>query len=265
MFAAKSFNQIVLFSYFILIKNSMPVCVLVTQSCLTLWNPKDCSPPGSSVHGILQARILEWVSIPFSRDLSTTLSFLDNQKPYSISEPLFWTSVLKLWHILRHRITTSSWPSCYSQLDPKRLARICPTGPLQSSVSPLPALIPSVVSKRLAVPKTHQQPKCSPSLHSWCLQSMVCAHGSLYTNAQAVIYAIVQNWKESRCVSVGEWLNKLLYIHLYNGLPPGTKKWLNYWYSTTIWVGHRALWNFSDNFSDKSQFQKVHNSCIQHP
>ena len=33
--------------------------VLISQSCLTLFNPKDCSPPGSSVHGIPQARILE--------------------------------------------------------------------------------------------------------------------------------------------------------------------------------------------------------------
>ena len=41
----------------------------VTQSCLTLCDPVDCSPPGSSVHGILQARILEWVAISFSRDL----------------------------------------------------------------------------------------------------------------------------------------------------------------------------------------------------
>jgi len=38
-------------------------------SCLTLCDPMDHSPPGSSVHGILQARILEWVAIPFSRDL----------------------------------------------------------------------------------------------------------------------------------------------------------------------------------------------------
>ena len=37
------------------------VKVLVTQSCLTLCNPMDCSLPGSSVHGILQAGILEWV------------------------------------------------------------------------------------------------------------------------------------------------------------------------------------------------------------
>ena len=40
---------------------------LVAQSCLTLRDPMDCSPPGSSVHGILEARILEWVAIPFSR------------------------------------------------------------------------------------------------------------------------------------------------------------------------------------------------------
>ena len=45
----------------------MKVKRLVAQSCLTLCNPMDCSLTGSSVHGILQARILEWVFIPFSR------------------------------------------------------------------------------------------------------------------------------------------------------------------------------------------------------
>ena len=34
--------------------------------CVRLYNPMDCSPPGSSVHGILQARVLEWVAIFFS-------------------------------------------------------------------------------------------------------------------------------------------------------------------------------------------------------
>ena len=38
----------------------------VTQSCPTLCDPVDCSPPGSSVHGILQAGLLEWVAISFS-------------------------------------------------------------------------------------------------------------------------------------------------------------------------------------------------------
>ena len=46
------------------------VLCLVNQSCLTLCDPMACSPPGSSVHGTLQARILEWVVIPFSRGSS---------------------------------------------------------------------------------------------------------------------------------------------------------------------------------------------------
>ena len=41
------------------------VCVLVAQSCLTLYNPKDYNLQGSSVHGILQVRILEQVGLPF--------------------------------------------------------------------------------------------------------------------------------------------------------------------------------------------------------
>ena len=44
--------------------------VLVAQSCPTLCNPMDCSPLCSSVHGILQARVLEWVAIPCSRGSS---------------------------------------------------------------------------------------------------------------------------------------------------------------------------------------------------
>ena len=40
----------------------------VAQSCPTLSDPMDCSPPGSSVHGIFQARVLEWVAIAFSYD-----------------------------------------------------------------------------------------------------------------------------------------------------------------------------------------------------
>ena len=52
------------------LSGSLRVCVLVTQSCLTLCDSRDGSPPDSSVHGILQARILEWVAIPFSRGSS---------------------------------------------------------------------------------------------------------------------------------------------------------------------------------------------------
>ena len=47
-----------------------PEPVLVAQLCLTLCDPMYCSPPGSSVHGILKARILEWIAISFSRGSS---------------------------------------------------------------------------------------------------------------------------------------------------------------------------------------------------
>ena len=47
--------------------NHWKVKLLVAQLCATLCDPMDCSPPGSPVHGILQARILDWVAISFSR------------------------------------------------------------------------------------------------------------------------------------------------------------------------------------------------------
>ena len=46
------------------------VCCLVTQSCPTLCDPMDCNLPGFSVHGIFQARVLEWVAISYSRVFS---------------------------------------------------------------------------------------------------------------------------------------------------------------------------------------------------
>ena len=52
------------------LKGRRAYCCLVAQSCPTLCDPMDCSPLGSSVHGISQARILEWVAICFSRGSS---------------------------------------------------------------------------------------------------------------------------------------------------------------------------------------------------
>ena len=45
------------------------MCSELLQLCLTLCNPMDCGPPGSSVHGILQARTLEWAAMPASGGL----------------------------------------------------------------------------------------------------------------------------------------------------------------------------------------------------
>ena len=47
-----------------------PCICSITQMCLSLCDPMDCSPPGSSVHGISQVRILEWVAISFFRGFS---------------------------------------------------------------------------------------------------------------------------------------------------------------------------------------------------
>ena len=65
-------------------------CCLVTQSCLTLRDPMDCSPPGSSVHGISQTRMLEWVVISFFRGSSqvrdqTHVSCIGRQSLYHLS------------------------------------------------------------------------------------------------------------------------------------------------------------------------------------
>ena len=53
---------------YILLCGDSEVKVLVAQSCLTLCDPMDYSPPGSFILGISQARILDWVAIPFSKN-----------------------------------------------------------------------------------------------------------------------------------------------------------------------------------------------------
>ena len=82
------------------------VLCLVTQSCLSLCDPTDCSPPGSSVHGILQARILEWVAMPSSR---------------GSSPPRDWTALLLCTeHICWRNIMSSFLPYVASQSDGPR-------------------------------------------------------------------------------------------------------------------------------------------------
>ena len=67
--------------------------MLVTQSCLTFCDPMACSLPGSPVHGILQARILEWVAISFNLpDPVTETGSPALQANSLLSEPFFQTS-----------------------------------------------------------------------------------------------------------------------------------------------------------------------------
>ena len=74
------------------------VCVCVCKSmqlCLTLCDPMDCSPPGSSVHGILQARVLMWVAMPSSR---------------GSSQPKDWTCVFYVSCIGRQVHSVGNYP-----------------------------------------------------------------------------------------------------------------------------------------------------------
>ena len=68
------------------------VCAKSLQSCPTLCNPMDHSPAGSSVHGILQARILEWASSPFSRGSSQPRDCTCISMPPALAGGLFTTS-----------------------------------------------------------------------------------------------------------------------------------------------------------------------------
>ena len=63
----------------------------VTQSCPTLCDPMDCSLPGSSIHGIFQARILEWVAISFSRGSSWSRNWTHFSCISRIGKELFTT------------------------------------------------------------------------------------------------------------------------------------------------------------------------------
>ena len=78
-------------------------CVLSHFSCVRLCNPMDCSPPGSSVHGILQARIQEWVAVPSSKGSSHR-----GIKPTSLMSPamargLFITRATWEAQVMSHR------------------------------------------------------------------------------------------------------------------------------------------------------------------
>ena len=64
--------------------------VLITQLCPVLCDPMDCSPPGSSVREIFQARIVEWVAIPFFRESVSPALQADSSLPVPPRKPILW-------------------------------------------------------------------------------------------------------------------------------------------------------------------------------
>ena len=76
------------------------VCLLSCFSCPTLWNPEDCSLPGSSVHGIIPARILEWVAISSARGCSQSRDWTCLSCVYCIGRQILYhwaTWEARLW------------------------------------------------------------------------------------------------------------------------------------------------------------------------
>ena len=93
------------------------VKVLVTQSCLTFCNPIDWGLPGSSVHGILQVRILQQAAIPFSRDLShpgikprSPILQTDSSPSGPLGKPLVTPNCFpeRLFHLHTHQHTCAN-------------------------------------------------------------------------------------------------------------------------------------------------------------
>ena len=82
------------------------------QVCLTLCDPMDCSPPGSSVHGILLARILEWVAMSSSRGLSLIPPALAGRFFTTSST---WKALLQYLLCTKHSGELTWLPSCIHQ------------------------------------------------------------------------------------------------------------------------------------------------------
>ena len=107
------------------------------QSSLTLCDPMDCSPPGSSVHGIFQTRILEWVAMPFSRGSSQLRDWTSVSYDSCIGRRVLyhwapWEALIDSFHQIKKHFDPYSSNTCQRFRDPL----ICDLGFLMLS-SPL--------------------------------------------------------------------------------------------------------------------------------
>ena len=148
----------------------------MAQSCPTLCDPVDCSPPGSSVHGILQARILEWVAISFSR---------------GSSQPRDWTQVSCIAGRRFNLWTTreAPKPTMLSISQFSSIAQLCPTlyDPMNRSTPGLPVChqLPEFTqthahwvgdTSRPAHPLSSPSPAPNPSQHQALFQWVNSSH-----------------------------------------------------------------------------------------
>ena len=105
------------------LREGLCVCVQLRQSCLTLCHPMDGSLSGSSVRGILQARILECVAIPFSKESSRPRDWTCLLRPLLCRQILYPLSYLGN----PGEVFSSSRAGCVENIRPKEASPFCPT------------------------------------------------------------------------------------------------------------------------------------------
>ena len=132
--------------------------VLVAQPCPTLGNPMDCSPPGSSVHGILWARILQWVAIPFSRGSSWSRDWTHVS---SCIAGMFFTT----WAARKAPICLYLWENKCKQASSYR----CPRRPTAQKSQLQREWTPNWLSVKSSGQKKQ---RAAPSDHSLCLRGL---------------------------------------------------------------------------------------------
>ena len=110
------------------------------QSCLTLSNPTDCSLLGSSVHGIFQARVLEWGAIAFSKFKMKLLIFFSRLALPTVISQLMAISSFKLLRIKPcESYTQFIRTSCQFYL--QNMPRVCPLLTSSTASTPVPAIL----------------------------------------------------------------------------------------------------------------------------
>ena len=79
------------------------------QSCPALSNPMDCSPPGSSIHGILQARVLEWGAIAFSKCILLRAKSQSEKATYDMSPSIWHSGKVKTVETIKISVVVRGW------------------------------------------------------------------------------------------------------------------------------------------------------------
>ena len=179
--------------------------------CPTLWNPMDCSLPGSSIHGIFQAKVLEWVAISFSKGSSQPR---DRTQVSCIAGRHFtiwatWGVALAYWHnyeLVIQRPPNRDQKQCVKQVTKNRV----------NKWTAGTAMVPNNNLQRSNSCRTYPKPKVNQSF--WmCVQSLS------YKGAQEVFLIIKNNfWRGNnmlhRCLH-----SQYKFLWLYNRIDSWNK------------------------------------------